>query len=501
MKPAIRLDAGRECIVRILPADLAALGRLLRKRYPAHEWGTLLCCGVRRTSWGLAASVTDLMAPQPGEMDRSSPIFVARSHYLGRVKAAADRDGLSVVVVHSHPQGAGTWPSALDDEMDTYCASLFGGRPYLSLIFSWERDGQMSFSGRAYDRGRWMPVITLISPGETLGRWASQIHPRPSFAEVRGAEGERRNERLHGLVGTESAGRVGVARLGIIGCSGTGSPAAEMAFRAGFKHVVAVDPERESFSNLERMHGSKSEDFEEEKLPPYKVESMRRLAREIDPTIEVVPIVGNILDDLTLDHLLACDAVLNMTDTQHSRAFLSHLATHYLVPCLDVGIAMEGEDGRVTLQNIEITRFWPGDPCAFCRRKIVPNHLSWELMTEEERTMREQAAKAAAAAGGKPDMYWGGRPPQLHTVGYLTTMAGSMAFGYILGAVTGTFALPHPRFQFDPSAERFGFAPFGEEQRVPGCQCGLHIGWADATKHLRCVARPQHWPSARILPA
>ena len=442
--------------------------------------------------------VLDVMLPQ------SEMVFADRirnSRHDTKDAQTMGKPGMSGIriVVHSHPQGCATCPSTLDDEMDLYCASLYGARPYLSLIFSWNAGGDLQFSGRAYDRGRWMPVVTLLSPGDTLGRWESGIVEQPVESDDRGEDGERRNERLFGLIGQRSARRVAAARIGIVGCSGTGSPALELAIRAGFKHLVAVDPEREAYSNLERMHGSKAEDFISGRVPPYKVESMQRMAKEIDPSAEITSIVGNFLDDVVLDQLLRCDVVLNATDTHHSRAFLSHLATHYLVPCFDVGVAMDGERGKVTLQNIEITRFWPGDPCAFCRRKIVPNILSWELMADEERVARQEAAKIAAAEGGKPDMYWGGRPRQLHTVGYLTTMAGSLAMGYIVGAVTGTFKMPHQRFQFDPSVERFGFAPYAEESRVAECQCGKYVGFADAALHARTVGRPAHWPRAMLL--
>lgn len=496
MSRRIQLDEGRKCLVRITAPDLSALSRLLRKRYPNKEWGTLMLCGTRRTRWGLAASVVSLLAPESGEMDRSSPLFVARSAYLGRAKTAGDRYGHSVTVVHSHPQGCATFPSPLDDEMDLYCASFYGARPYLSLIFSWDETGELRFSGRAYDRGRWMPVVELFCPGEQLKWWHSQIIPEPVVTIL---DGELRNQRLVDLMGTDSGRQIARARLAFIGCSGTGSPGVDRAARAGFQYLVTVDPEREAPSNLERMSGSKAEDFKDGQPPPYKVESMRRMVHEIDPSIEVVPIVGNILDDHVLDYLLTCDAVINYTDTHHSRAFLSHLATHYLVPCLDVGVSMEGENGQVTMQHIEFTKFWPGSPCAFCRRKIVQKDLNWELMSEAERAEREALAKQVAAAGGNPDMYWGGRPRQIHTVGYLTMAAGSLAVGYIIGAITGTFKMPHDRFQFDPSAPFFGFVPFSDEVRIAGCQCGGHLGWADSAIRVRSVARPNHWPQPQVI--
>src|SRR5205823_4135178 len=103
--------------------------------------------------------------------------------------------------------------------------------------------------------------------------------------------------------------------------------------------------------------------------------------------------VGNILHDNVLDELLRCDLLLGCTDTQHARAKLSDLSRHYLLPSIDLGVLMEGEDNQVTSQVCDISVYSPELPCVFCNERIDGLQLSYELMSEEERARRQLEAK------------------------------------------------------------------------------------------------------------
>ena len=196
--------------------------------------------------------------------------------------------------------------------------------------------------------------------------------------------------------------------------------------------------------------------------------------------------------------LVRCDFVLGCTDSVHGRVALDELARHYLVPSIDVGVRMDGANGKLTEQLVNLSAYRPGLPCAFCRGNVDPYVMNYELMSEIERCEKELQAAAAAARGVEADQYWKGRPRQLHTVGYLTTTAGSMVAGYVEGALAGSFAMPHPEFQFDVGQPNFGFVVPPLEQ-VGGCGCQSHIGWADAAIPYKNVAIPSHWSRRAIL--
>ena len=159
-RPNVSEDAG-VALVRIREADLVQLEKHLFQRYPHREWGTFFRFGYRRTSWGIAICFVGGLWPRPGELDRQTELTTFHEEYsLRAFHESENADGLAIGVVHSHPVGCAVRPSDLDDDMDSYFAnelvSFSDGRPYCSLIFERNERG-LSFSGRVYDRGRWLP--------------------------------------------------------------------------------------------------------------------------------------------------------------------------------------------------------------------------------------------------------------------------------------------------------------------------------------------------------
>lgn len=493
----------KRCLLRIQKADREKLERLIFQRYPGKEWGSFFRFGFRRTSWGLAASFVDVERPVPGDLDRASPLTVFRSKYILRAHRIVEGGPLAAGVVHSHPQGFQTFPSPSDDDMDGYYSKEFQlyskGRPYMSLIFARDQKGHFNFTGRVFDGGEWYPVSDLLTVGPELQRETCLTSASAcSGSEDQGTKGneESHTARLDALLGRAASRRLGNATVAIIGGSGTGSPAAHVLVRAGVRRFVLVDPQRLSPSNLERVHGFR---FADAVLPtlPTKVESLARLIKEVNPDAEVVCIEGNILDDLVLDAVLECDLVLGCGDTQHCRAALGDLASHYLVPSMEVSVAMRAKEGKLKTQLVEICQLAPQLPCPFCLGRIDEWALRYELMTDQERTSRKEAARQAAAKGIDGAQYWGGEPPQELTVGYLTTLAGSMAAGYAQHLLTGAAKIPHQRFQFDVGWEKLGVAP-AESKRKPDCSCGKVLGFGDQARADRSVSRPPHWPRPRL---
>lgn len=497
-RPIFSKDAGTG-IVRIRETDLERLEKHLFQRYPHREWGTFFRFGFRRTSWGIVICFVDGLWPRPGELDRQTALTTFHEDYSRHAfHESTNVDGLAIGVAHSHPVGCQVRPSELDDDMDGYfaneLASFSGGRPYCSLIFE-RGDRGLSFSGRIYDRGQWLPVISMISVGDTVRRWRSQLMP----AELSVVESsiESPTARLQSLLGAPSARRLRDSTIGVVGNSGTGSPAILVLARAGVGNFVVVDPQRLSPSNLERLQGSQWQHLLRDPLP-YKTELMRDMIHSINPNASVVPLVGNVLHANVMDYLLRCDFILGCTDSVHGRVALDELARHYLVPVIDVGVRMDGADGKLVEQLVNLSAYRPGLPCAFCRGSVDPYVMSYELMSEVERCEKEEQAADAAERGVEADQYWKGRPRQLHTVGYLTTTTGAMVAGYVEGALTGSFEMPHHEFQFDMGQTKFGFvAPMLERQSSCGCQS--HLGWADAARVFKNVSIPAHWSQRAVL--
>ena len=399
----IALTEGRHCILRICESDLRRLEKHLFQRYPQREWGTFFLFGYRRTSWGLALSYAEPFFPGSGDLDRNTGITRFADQYSRRAFRHAATVPLATGVCHSHPEGYRTWPSPLDDDMDGYFAREFrafsGGVPYCSIILQRSAKTGLTFTGRVFDKGEWLTVETLLSVGDRIQRFQSEFGL--DFENDSSLPEESTTARLESMMGTKSALRLKGANIGIIGSSGTGSPAAHVLARANVGGFVLVDPERLAPSNHERLHGSVRSDVDRQPAP-YKVEIVRSLIHSINPQAQVTTIAGNILHDNVIDELLTCDMLLGCTDTQHGRAALSDLASLYLLPSLDVGVLMDGESGKISTQLVDLTAFTPELACGFCGGRIDGVALSQELLTDEERQAREAAAREALERGDGP---------------------------------------------------------------------------------------------------
>jgi tRNA A37 threonylcarbamoyladenosine dehydratase len=419
--------------------------------------------------------------------------------YIDRAVDWLGESNLGIGVVHSHPQGYGVTPSRLDDEMDQHFGTeMFlpyaPERPYASLIMNRAPDGSPTFSGRVFFEGEWMPVVDLRSSGKRLEHTPSALNPpenRPISRLTRGilarwmmVADERIVERLRN------------ATIGIIGCSGTGSPLIEALARAQVGGFVLVDPDRISLSNVERVHGSRLSDLKMDP-PPYKIQLMARMIREVNPDAEISLVAGNSLDNLAMSELLRCDLILGCTDSYHGRAHLGDLSSRYLVPCFDVGVLPTGQDGRLTDQLIDVTRLSPEDPCPFCLKRINQTALSDELMSPVQVEVVKREAAAARERGDHGDAYWRGEPPQLPSVGYLTSCAGNIVAGYALNWLLGTGEMPHGRIQLDLGKPGLGLVCEDEEPSLH-CSCFRFRGYADQGD--LSITRPEHFPAAERIP-
>jgi hypothetical protein len=305
---------------------------------------------------------------------------------------------------------------------------------------------------------------------------------------------EATQERLTQLLGTDATQRLRNAVVGIVGCSGTGSPAIHVLARAEIGELVIVDPGQFKSSNHQRNHASRHADLSVNPAPT-KVALASRLVREISPATKVTGFVGDLLDEVVLDELVRCDLILGCTDSNYARAALGDIASHYIVPVLDLAVQMRAEDGILREQIGEIARYAPGLPCPWCRGRVSVEGIRYETATDAERQFRAEAAAAAEQRGVDGAQYWGGTPPPELTVGYLTTVVGAMGAGYTQNLLLGSGKLPHNRFQFD-----LGFSSLGvvadERPQSADCACQRSVGRSEQARADRSVSHPSHWQKA-----
>ena len=449
------------------------------------EWATFARFGWRDTGKVLVVTLASIDTPRYGDLDDNVGNVAFDEQYTLRVALAAENHVLAVGVIHSHPENCEPRPSVIDDDMDGYYSQYFADfapkRPYVSLIFSIVAK-QLVISGRVFWNGSRLTLEHTATECDIVESWPRRTYKRlPSYEVDRVA-------RFVSAFGEEALSRLRNACAIVIGAGGTGSAAIEILARAGVGRLVVVDPDTVEHSNLDRVHGSIPE-HAKKRLP--KVVVARELIRQIDPSIEVVSLEGRLPQPEVIDAFVSSDIALGCTDKQHSRLALSDLAFRYLVPAIDCGVVLEGEDGAISGQIAQFVRLLAADPCVLCRNMIDPRRVAQELMSDEERAQRTAAAREAQIRGCDPDPYWL-RERQINTVGYLTTTVGAMLAGYAIGWLTRRFDPPFERLQMNFVAPFLDVTDLPQKQR-PECSCAKFRGWADQATVEALVSAPPHW--------
>lgn len=468
------------------------LFQLVFHRYPDSEWGSFVRFGVRVTPENLILTLQAVDAPVPGDLDESSWITEIQAQYTSRMLDLTETHPFAVGFVHSHPLSFKTGPSPSDYEMEKYYAELLipytPGLPFASLIFALNEAGNLSATGRIYWNGEWHEVEVFIVNNKSV-TLIDYTNPNTLSEEAL-----KRVQRLASQFSVESAQILAGSTVGIVGASGTGSPCIELLARAGVGKLIIIDPEVFEDSNLERVHGSEYDDIA---ARTEKVLIAGRHAKAINPHCEVILIRGRIPQTEVVDQLVTCNLVLGCADLHSARVALSDLSLRYLIPTIDVGVAMEGADGKITGQVVQINRLFPGDPCVYCRQMVNSRLVQQELMSLVEKEQRKIEAKKAKEEGREAGMYWI-ETPQLNTVGYLTTLAGSLVISYTIGYLTGRFDMNVNRVELNLSRHGIQVVEKNEEFDAD-CTCGFHKGVSDQDISAVMISAPQHWPKPTFL--
>ncbi len=484
--PRITARPLKPVIVRLAEPELDRLLRVLERRYPDYEWASFVRLGWRDTAAALVLTLAVVDEPAVGDLDEGVGHVAIDERYTLRMALAADNHPLAIGVVHSHPQNCRPAPSATDDDMDAYYANYFASfalnRPYVSLITS-RMNEELAISGRVFWHGAWHLVTRVVAERRPLRQWTGGQLPEPVTVP-------RRLERVQSAFGKEAGERLRRATVAVIGAGGTGSAAIEVLARAGIGRLIIVDPDQIEESNLERVHGA---DHRAAERNVAKVVAAQDHVRSIDPACDVIALKGALPQPEVLDAIVTADVVLGCTDQQHSRLALSDTALRYLVPALDCGVLLEGRQGHVSGQIVQIIRFLAHDSCALCRQLINPVRVTQELMSEAERQSRREEAIAARQRGENPDPYWH-EEPQISTVGYLTTAAGALIAGYAIGWITGRFEPPFTRLQMNLVAPYLDVTDV-DVSPDPECACRRMRGWADQANADAFISAPRHWPN------
>jgi molybdopterin/thiamine biosynthesis adenylyltransferase len=454
------------------------------------EWGCLARFGWREMPDRLLLTLASLDPPQHWEMTATYKSVSLHAPYMRRCALAAETHGLAVGVIHIHPPGVAPAPSADDDELARYLAEYFKdftlGRPFASLILS-AMEGEIAVSGQVLHADRWLDIDRVAAERRPdVVAWMQGRKPPPSPIPP------ARVARLTSAFGREAFQRLQRSTVALIGAGGTGSAAIPILARAGVGRLIIVDGDHVSESNLERLHGSRPSDAANWAA---KVAVAKRSVAEYAPDVSVEAIIGRLPQKEVLDAVLSADVIMGCTDQHSSRLTVADVAARYLIPAIDCGGLIEGNDGVVTGQLVQIVRFLADDPCPRCRGMISETRLQQEMLPTSERAQPAEQAAMAVAQGERADPILTA-VPQIDTVGYITTTSGTIAAGFVIGWLTGRFFPRFERLQLDLVMDSLGAVDRPQLRRA-GCSCGMVRGHADQAKEYAPIAPPPHWPPVK----
>ncbi len=358
------------------------------------ESAGLLLAGMAEDETRLTYTVNRIVwVPEEHYVERTPKrMSIASAGWVPALKVAADA-GLQPIFFHTHPAGEPT-PSEHDERVDEALAETFRTRVrtdrYVSFILGGEI-GRPTFTGRVVAQGGTINSITRV---RVVGR---RLRLLPAFDDLEAAEADQqvydRQIRAFGSAGQRTLAQL---RVGVVGAGGTGSAVIEQLIRLGVREIVSIDDDVITSTNVSRVYGSSVSD--EGRL---KVKVTEDNAVRIGLGTSLTPYEGRISRRAQLEKLRHCDVVFGCTDDHTGRWNLSPLAFYYLIPIIDLGVAIDASEERVRSITGRVTYVVPGEPCLVCRGEVDPDRVRDEAYEPEE---RERLAGEGYAQGlGEPD--------------------------------------------------------------------------------------------------
>jgi molybdopterin/thiamine biosynthesis adenylyltransferase len=331
----------------------------------------------------------EVLAIPPDDAISASALHVTWStrSYV-RLLRRAQAENLVAGIVHVHPGGPPAF-SDQDDRNEADLAQLARNRNgedgrVLSLLLT----GQGEICARFWpDPHGSLPVdVSVVGRHITVHRSQDNNSDLQAFARQALAFGPELTPRLRGL------------KVGIVGCGGTGSATAMLLARLGVGQLVLFDDDVVDVTNLNRLHGAKRGDANAIRA---KVDVVAREIAEMALGTRVVPVRGWIGEPQCRDALRSCDVVFGCTDDHAGRLMLNRFAYFYLIPVVDMGLAVDPRaGGGVQDLSGRVTVLVPGAPCLLCRGIIDPilardEELKRQHPEEYERRKREAYVRGA----------------------------------------------------------------------------------------------------------
>lgn len=315
-----------------------------------------------------------------------------RGEVLDTILARALDKRLALVKIHSHPTGY-PWFSSTDDEADS---TLF------PCVEGWLGDGGP------------MASAIMLPDGRLVGRsiWSGSIGPQLEAIRVAGDDFHywfaagggavpAHGQRVAQAFGDATYAQLRQLKIGVVGCSGTGSIVVEQLARNGIGHLVLVDFDHVERKNLNRILNSTKFDAS------AKANKALVLERAIDAMglgTKVSAHRCDLMDLVALRDLSTCDLVFGCMDSVDGRHVLNKLASAYLIPYIDLGVRLDA-DGKGGIDSIwfAVHTLQPGGSSLKSRRVYDQRDLEAAFVFRDSPQEYERLKREGYIKGVKVD--------------------------------------------------------------------------------------------------
>lgn len=333
---------------------------LMKHLFPGdgNESVAIALCGLSRHKGEESVLVRQIIPIANESCAVRTPVSVTWSTaQMPKILSDADRFGLVVVKIHSHPGGQDFF-SKTDDKSDEDFFSYTQNwvhevMPHGSVILLPE--GRMT--GRTVCRNGSLQSISRIKLiGDDLKFWDTD----ESFKKV--PEYATRIAQAFGEGTYESLRRLKVA---VVGCSGTGSLVIELLSRNNVGSLVLVDPKNVEMKNLNRIPQATIKDAEA-RMP--KVDIMARSISAMGFDISVETHAADLYAPDVVKSVASCDIVFGCMDSVDGRHLLNRIASFYMIPYFDIGVRLIA-DGKGGIDQVcgSVHYIKPGGSSLFSR--------------------------------------------------------------------------------------------------------------------------------------
>lgn len=352
--------------------------RLRKHLFPADacESVALALCGTRFSENRLVYCVREILEIPDQVCALRSPTTVRWPVEMGMdLFSHAAKSGMAILKIHSHPTGFEQF-SEHDNESDekllgALCEWVDQPIRHVSAFMLPDGTVKARIVNQVPTERCWVERVVIV------GDEIRMFHHNAIHADFDGADLRTRQAFGDGTTRTLKS-----VRVGVVGCSGTGSWVIEMLARLGVGDLVLVDPDHVERKNLNRILNSTGDSA---KRQEHKVEILSRAVIAMDLGTKVSAYARDLVDREVIEALAECDVLFGCLDSADGRDLLNRIATFYTIPFIDIGVHLQA-DGKGGINQIccAVHYLIPGGSSLLSRGVITPEQVTAEAMRRHD---------------------------------------------------------------------------------------------------------------------